>query len=220
MIYVFKTHQPNISNLFLAVFLEAIRPLAYGTCRYPMTHDGFFDLDAGDFAKQMCEDPAKKFRHIHWPDKIDQLRQIYNQANQHIVCGSHHKNQIEYLKSQFDKELTTVGINYTTDSYQWLLKNIAKNHVRLLTNHTLSPSDYDQELMGSLSKQELIDHYQSAFDELELIPKSVVDNFDYSIDVVDFVDKDKVTAHVNALGIEFSQAASIFYDQWRLAHQF
>lgn len=214
MIYVLKTHQANVSNLFLAVFLEAVGPLAYGPCRYPVTSDGFFDLIVGNFGQQMSEDTAKNFRHIHWADKIDQLRQLHSQTKQHIIFGSHHTNEIEYLKNQFNEEITTVAINYDTSSYLWLLNDIAKNHVRLLRNQTIAPTEYDKELLQSLDTDALIEHYQTAFDQLQLIPKSVTDNFDYSINVSDFTNKDVVANHVRALGVEFSSTASEFYDQW------
>lgn len=218
MIYVLKTHQANISNLFLAVFLEAAGPLAYGPCHYPVTADGFFDLVVGDFGQQITNDAAKKFRHIHWADKIDQLQQIHSQTNQHIIFGSHHSAEIDYLKNQFGNNVTTVAVNYDTESYLWLLNDMAKNHVRLLKTQSIVPTDHDTELLNSLDTNELVAHYQTAFDQLQLIPNTVFDNFDYSVDIGDFVHKDRIANHVIALGVEFGLAASEYYDQW-LSHR-
>lgn len=220
MIYVFRTHPVAISNLFLAFFMEVVDDLAYDTCRYPITHDGLFDMVEGNFAKQLCKNPGVEFRHINWERKIDQLQHIANSTSKHLIFGSHHPDQITYLKDFFGNRVTTVAINYDKKLYTLLIESMAKNHIWLLRENKLVTTDYDKSLLeGALTQTELVQHYCKAFEELRLIPESINDTFDYNINISDFFIKDKVLAHANQLGFSVSAHANNYYDTWLNSQQ-
>jgi hypothetical protein len=215
MIYVIKTHSANLSNLFQAIMLQSAGQSAYKPCKFLVTPEGFFELVLGDFVKQVCsDDPATNFRRINWADCIDDLHQLHRTINQHLIFGSHRADQIDYLKTQFGQNLTTIAINYSVDTYPLLIENMARYHVYLLINKIIQPTVHDTDLMKFLSKQELVYHYQGAFDQMKLIPTSCQDTFDYSIDIADFVDKEKVGNHLAQLGLALSSSASSMYNEW------
>lgn len=214
MIYVFRTHKINLTNLFLGILYVSAGAQVHGPCYYSINNDGFFDLIEGDFARHMCENPSDNFRNIDWPNNIDRLHEILDRVNKHLIFGSHHVDQIQYLKSQFGNKSITVAVNYDPDDYDLLLKNLAQNHVRLLQSNMIQANQHDQDLMLKLGNTDLVQHYQHEFDRMRLIPVSISDTFDYVIKVKDFYNKNKVADHVTNLGFEFSESAQKYYDYW------
>lgn len=218
MIYLFRTHRINFTNLFLGMLYSDAETIAYGPCTYTVSPDGFFDIVEGSFAKQMCQVPSKQFRDIDWSTNIDQLLNVYHNTDKHLIFGSHHVSQIDYLKKKFDRDCVTVALNYTNSDYEFLLRNLAENHVRLLLAGKLQPTVHDTRLMQTSTDQDLVRYYQREFDQLELIPRSVSDNLDYTIDIMDFFNEQKILQHVTNLGFSLSDTVQRYYNYW-IKHQ-
>jgi hypothetical protein len=187
---------------------------AHGPCTYTVSPQGFFDIVEGIFAKQMCQKPSKTFRDIDWSKQIDKLHDIYHNTDKHLIFGSHHIEQIDYLKKQFGKDCVTVALNYTVDDYKFLLNNLAENHVRLITCGKLQPTAHDSMLVQTLTNSELVQYYQQEFDQMELIPRSVSDSLDYTINIMDFFNKQQVLQHITELGFDASDTVQQYYDYW------
>lgn len=214
MIYVARTHRINLTNIFVAVLIESAGQQVHGPCYYSVTPTGFLDQIPGDFAQTMCEDPITQTRNIDWASNIDRLRAYHTAAGKHLIFGSHHPDQIQYLKTQLTDQSCTVAMNYDTDDYDRLLHNLARDHVRLLQAGRLEASIHDQDLMDTLTATQLVGHYAQEFDRMQLIPRAVSDTFDYQIRVKDLYNKSRMTQHVRDLGFEFSALAESYYDHW------
>lgn len=214
MIYVARTHRVNMTNLLVALLTVSAGDQVHGPCYYSVTTDGFLDQVTGDFARTMAEDPVTQTRHINWREHTDKLRDYYQRARRHLIFGSHHVDQLHYLKSEFGEEVTTIAVNYTQHDYDRLLDNLARDHVRLMRQNRLEPTSQDAELMATLDPVDLIRHYRQEFDSMELIPPCVDDQLDYTVEVKDFYNPARMANHVRGLGFEFSAMAESYYDYW------
>jgi hypothetical protein len=217
-IYLLKLRSINIYNLLLAQLYENAGDQVFNPCRFTVNNQGFLDISViGDFAKSQANNPEKDFRYIDWTASLDTLDNSINQAttqNQYLIFGSYHNKQIEFLKNHYGSKLMTIGINYQENFYPQLLKHKAKYHLHLLTTNQLPASELDQQLIASLSSEELVNYYSNAFNEQNLIPCSDVDVYDYNVNLDDFYKKDLMTQHLNNIGIPFTSATEQFYDQW------
>lgn len=203
-----------MTNLFLALFIANSPDSLYEPCRYSIDDNGLFGFTAGKFALQFCEQPAQQFRHLDWTTRIDQLRQIVSDTDRHVVFGSHHADQIAYLKTQLGQDMTTVAVNYTESSYDLLLREMARNHVSGLMQNTIPATQHDLQLLEQKSHSELISHYQQEFDRMQLVPRSCQDHFDYTVDIADFFCKQKMIDHCDRLGLAWSSTGNHYYDTW------
>jgi hypothetical protein len=203
-----------MTNLLVALLTVSAGDQVYGPCYYSVTTDGFLDQVTGDFARTMSEDPVTQTRHINWREHTDKLRDYYRRAHKHLIFGSHHVDQLHYLKSEFGDQVKTIAVNYTEHDYDRLLENLARNHVRLMRQNQLEPTSQDAELMKVLDSGDLIRHYMQEFDDMDLIPRSVQDQLDYTVEVKDFYNPGRMASHVCSLGFEFSAMAESYYDYW------
>jgi hypothetical protein len=217
-IYLLKLRTTSLYNLIPAQLVENAGSQVFNPCRFLLNNQGFYDNSVvGDFAKYHTNDLGKDFRHIDWTVSLDRLENSVNQAtkqNQYLIFGSYHTQQIEFLKNHYGSDLMAIGINYRENFYPQLLKHKAKYHIHLLTTHQLAASELDQQLLASLSSEELVDYYSNAFNEQNLLPHSDVDIYDYNIYLDDFFKKDLMTEHFNNIGIPFTAESEPLYDQW------
>lgn len=208
-IFLFKTHQINVTNLAVAQIVENSFDSFYNSCRYKLVHNKFFVLQLNDFARNIGEQPRNK----DWSNSINYLDNCLA-SNKKLIFGSHHDSQIDLLKAHYKSEILTIGINYNEDLYPALLKNVAEFHIYSLNTGSIKPSELDDMLMDSMKYQDLVDYYSKEFDTIKLIPKSSFVQCDYNILVNDFLDKDKMSNHFNNMGFPFTKESELYYNQW------
>jgi hypothetical protein len=216
-IYLFKTHQINISNLALAQALENANDQCLDRCYY--SSDGkFLKVIIGDFVKSYS---STNFRTIDWSTIISSLDSYVQRAQQQekfLIFGTSRDDQIDFLKQHYNRTIITIGINYTDTVYQKLLHNLAEHHIYKLKHNQTPVTDHDKEILSSLNIKDAVLHYVNSFNQLALIPTSNNIDCDYNISIEDFFDKSKMSTHYNNLSIPFTDTSQKFYDSW-LANQ-
>jgi hypothetical protein len=214
-IYLFKTHQINISNLALAQALENAGDLCLDRCYFTLEDNKFFKVVTGKFVNSHLLN--SDFRYIDWETNIDSLNLYIQQAKQQkkfLIFGTALDDQINFLKKYFGDSITTIGVDYTESIYQKLLYNLAEYHLYKLKHNLTVITDHDRKILSSLSVADAVSHYANSFDQLALIPHSNSTVSDYNILINDFADKNKMSAHYNDLSIPFTDNSQVFYDTW------
>jgi hypothetical protein len=212
-IYLYKTHQINISNLALAQALENADTKCFDRCHY-IFDDKFLKVVTGDFVNSY---PSIDFRTIDWSTTINSLERYQQRAQQQekfLIFGSSRDDQINFLKQHFSNTIITIGIDYDDTIYQKLLYNLAEHHLYKLKHNQILVTDHDKEILNSLSDVEAVQHYVDGFDQLALIPQSSNTIADYHISIGDFIDKNKMSTHYNNLNIPFTNKSHEFYNEW------
>lgn len=212
-IYLFKTHQINVSNLALAQALENADTKCFDRCHY-IFDDKFLKVVTGDFVNSY---PSIDFRTINWSTTINSLELYQQRAQQQgkfLIFGTSRDDQLNFLKQHFNDTITTIGINYDDTIYQKLLNNLAEHHLYKLKHNQILVTDHDKQILNSLSDLEAIRHYVNAFDMLALIPESSNTTADYHISIDDFTDKNKMSTHYDNLNIPFTNKSQDFYNEW------
>lgn len=218
MIYVARTHRVNATNILVALLIESAGARVHGACYYAISTDGFLDQVPGDFARSMVSDPLLETRHVDWTQRWPELEHYHLRAGKDLIFGSHHPDQIEFLKQQFGESVCGIALNYDTDDYDHLIVNMARDHVRLLDSNRLTSSAHDLDLARSLSVAQRIEHYAQEFDRMGLIPTSVQETYDYQVEYRDLLRPARMAQVVEQLGFEFTARAKLYYDHW-LARQ-
>lgn len=212
-IILFKTHPVNLTNLLIALICNNEYHHAYKACQYEL-NGKFLTVCPGEFAKSFLGN----LRHIDWQQQILTLQQHFESAkklNQTVIFGNHKSDQIKFLKNKFSKILT-VGVCYDQDLYSLLIKNLAEYHVHCLRQGLVTANHVDKKNLTNLSYSEMVDYYIMAFDQMQLIPVSSNDQFDYNISVNDFFDLSKIQKHLENIGITVSSTTKTFYNTWYL----
>jgi hypothetical protein len=215
--YLIKTHQINFTNLFVGALCHSEADHALGPCYYSVKPGGFFVLTPGETATALTAQPAVNFRNICWSDKISLLDQQIEQARTQskiLIFGTHHSDQIRYLKTHYQDQCFTIGINYQHHLYETLLNDMAKYHVFLLRTNQLAPSEVDLHNINTLCQQDLVKWYQSEFDRMKLIPYSSDFDGDHNIPVDDFLDSSKFLDHYHQIGFKNSDQFLKYYQTW------
>lgn len=221
LIYLFKTHQINISNLAQAQALENADIQCLDRCHYYLEDNKFFKISLGNFVTSYLKSPSDDFRNIDWSGLLPNLDLYVDRARHQgkfLISGTARDDQISVLKQHYGPDIVTIDIGYTDAVYQNLLFNLAELHVYRLTHNQSPKTDVDKEIFDHLSPQQAIFHYISEFDHQQLIPQSSASDCDYQILIDDFTNKSAMAAHFSYIGLPFTASSESFYDYW-LANQ-
>lgn len=221
LIYLFKTHQINISNLAQAQALENADTQCLDRCYYHLEGNKFFKITLGNFVTSHLTTPSDDFRTINWTTLLTNLDLYVDQAQQQgkfLISGTVRDDQISFLKQHYGSDILTIDVGYTDAVYQNLLFNLAELHLYRLTNNQLPITDIDQEILKTLSSDQAIYYYVNAFDQQQIIPKSSKSDCDYRIMIDDFTNKSAMSGHFTDIGLPFTAGSESFYDHW-LANQ-
>lgn len=211
-IVLFKTYPINFSNLAIAQIIENGIEFFYSPCRYLIDDTKFFTCKNGDFANNLGD-----VRNIDWTHDLSYIDSCLEHGKI-LIFGHHDNSQINYLKSVYNTNILTIGINYNEDLYQFLLQNLVECHIHRLHTGIIIPNESDKILLATLSKEKLIEHYINLFDSCNFIPRSSFINCDYNIMINDFTNKLKMTNHFNKLGFPFTEKSQQYYDQWLISN--
>lgn len=214
MIYVARTHRVNATNILVALLIESAGSRVHGACYYSISTEGFLDQVPGDFARTMVEDPVLQTRHVDWTQHWPELERYHDQAANNLIFGSHHLEQIEFLKQQFGDQVCTMALNYDQADYDHMVLNMARDHVRLLQNNRLTATVHDQDLTQRLTQPQLIEHYAQEFDSMGLIPTEVQETHDHQVCYRDLFRPARMQRVLEDLGFEFTDRARTYYDYW------
>jgi len=216
-IYLIKTHKINLSNLFLLLLLENLKDFSFNACEYTLQNKFIVLEKLGNFAQSVIPDPKNNLRFANWKDYLDLLNQqvsIAQAQNKKIIFGSHHDDQIDFLKNHYKDEITTIGINYTDNLYFKLLQNVAEFHLFQLKNQQIAINNYDRHLLNTKSDLELVEYYSIEFDKLNLIPITYQSQFDYNISIDDFYNFDSIKKHFGNLNISTVDNSYYLWKKW------
>lgn len=214
MIYVARTHRVNATNILVALLIESAGPRVHGACYYSISTEGFLDQVPGDFARCMVEDPVLQTRHVDWTQHWPELERYHDRAANNVIFGSHHCDQIQFLKQQFGDAVSTIALNYDQHDYDHMVQNMARDHVRLLDSDRLKATAHDQELAENLSIQQRVEHYAQEFDRMALIPPAVQETHDHQVLYRDLFRPARMVQVVEQLGFEFTARARAYYEHW------
>jgi post-segregation antitoxin (ccd killing protein) len=222
LLYLFKTHQINISNLAQAQALENADTASLDRCYYYFEENKFFKINLGALVTTHLKTPASDFRTIDWAETISSLNSYYERAQQQekiLIIGTARNDQISFLKQYYGSDILTIDVGYTESIYQNLLLNLAELHIHRLTQSPITQSNIDREILESKSTTQAINYYINAFDSQQLIPRSSdsVDT-DYRILIDDYTNKLAMANHYRNIELPFTANSESFYDFW-LANQ-
>ena len=215
-LYVVKLKPINIFNLPLALLNAALADQVYDSCSCSIDSDGDIVIDIGKFAHTHSSDPANKFRTIDWSEQIADLEiSVADAVSQGkvLVFGTYRQDQVTYLKDHFGDTIVTVGIEYNENMYPLVLTEFAKKHIRSLGLGQVAITEYDSNIMD-LPFDDRLSHYYQAFDQQQLVPRTVLDKCDLVIPLDDFYSFDAMQQHIKKLGILFNTTTIDLYNQW------
>jgi hypothetical protein len=215
-IYLLKLRQINAFNLPIALLFQSADTLAFEPCTFSINDLGFINITIGNFVKPHCDNPTQEFRFIDWSQNLESLTQSLNQAtaqNQNLIIGTYRSDQMKFLKNHYGDQVLTIGIDHTESSYNSLLQVLAKQHVYYLESGMLPITDVDQQILTNITINK-IDYYANAFDQQQIIPKSDVGNYEYSILFEDFYNQKTMAHHLTQLNLPFNNKSLEFYNQW------
>jgi hypothetical protein len=135
MIYLFKTHRINVSNLAQALTFVILGDNCLGPCSWYLDDSKFLKIRTGDFVN-IYATPGSDFRMIDWTDKFSSLDAYHARAvSQHkvLVHGTGLDHQLKILKRHYGSNIMTIGINYQKQLYDSVLRNVAEMHVHRLS---------------------------------------------------------------------------------------
>jgi len=107
-IYLFRTHQINISNLALAQALENADDRCFDRCYFTLEDNKFFRVTTGKFVNSY---PSADFRIIDWSTMIDSLDLYVTRAKEQkkfLIFGTAREDQINFLKQHFGSDINTI----------------------------------------------------------------------------------------------------------------
>lgn len=214
MIYVARTHRVNATNILVALLIESAGSRVHGACYYSISTEGFLDQIPGEFARIMVADPLLQTRHVDWTQRWPELQHYHDQAANNLIFGSHHTDQIQFLKQQFGSQVCTIALNYDQADYDHLVLNMARDHVRLLASNRLTATAHDQDLADRMTPAQLIEHYAQEFDAMALIPTQVQETHDYLVEFRDLFRPARMKQLLTDLGFEFTDRARTYYEYW------
>ena len=216
-IYLFKLRNLNIYNFPIAQLYENLNTKSFERCTFNIDPNGFIKVFSGNFVQSQTTNFEKEFRYLDWQKSLSSLEQslsLASEKNQCLVFGSYLSEQIDFLKNHFGPTVMTIGINYQKNSYQKLLNHKARFHIHLLLTNQLTQSELDKNLLSTLTDDELVNYYASAFDQQMLIPHSEISNCDYNIALDDFFNISSMRQHFSTIGVPFTGSSERFYNQW------
>ena len=229
--YLFKTHKINVTNLVQSMAMyNALEKgvLSPSNCFFSLHSSNFFINKLGSLtvACALGNDADSTFRHIEWNTNIQALN-ILDQGiknamdNNYIhIMGSHSNQQIQFLKKHFGDLVITVGVNYNSNTKDQLIYDVARFHVYLLQNNQINISTVDQELLATLSIDQLVKEYYNRFSNMSYIPESSFVECDYNIWVDDFADQEKMQQLMHDLDLPFTTQSTDIYKHWCQHQQF
>jgi len=210
-IYLFKAHPINVSNLAIYAMDSIFINKLFGPCR-PYIENKFLFCEPGLVDIEISKFTDTTTRKVEWHQHIKIFEGLVDQAtqvDQNLVFGNYSDEQIEIIAGHF-KNCITIGINYNESLYPYLISNMAQYHVYALKQGYILPNKVDLEI---LSGSDPVDYYKTAFDQLNLIPKSSISKFDYNIDIQDFFKPNIMTDHFNNLG-DLPITSDSLYHKW------
>ena len=226
-LYLFKTHKANVTNLVQSLTMYSARDkqlLSLDNCFTSLNSENFFINATGNLPRQctLGQDPTTAFRIFSWAandHSLEHLNQSIAKAkteNKIYIIGSHSDEEIFFLKDHFKDSITTIGIHYNQSNLLFLLQDVARYHVYLLTNNQLTPTDSDAELLQKLSVDQLVDEYYNRFRESNYLPVQCDINCDHNIHVDDFFNPTAVENFMKKINLPLTSVAQIIYNNWLL----
>ena len=224
-LYFLKTHKINVTNLIPTIAIHNalnIGVLSPDNCVCNLNSSNFFINTVGNFpisVSNLIADSA--FRQVTWDTDsqalglLDQaIKSAINKNHVHIM-GSHCDQQIHFIKQYFKDQVTTIGVNYNSNIKNHLLKDVTRYYVYLLQHKQTSISTEDQQLLDTLSIDQLIEEYYNRFNSMNYIPDLSVTECDYNIWVDDFTNKEKIHQLMINLDLPFTKQSQLIYNTWR-----
>lgn len=212
-LFVFKTHQINVTNLVQYHIVNHCPEKFYKNCSYYADRKFLCSTPQTGVKEILSATNNTSVRNLNWAPYINLLASFVEEAehqSQYVVLGNHNIDQLTALKKYFGSAMTLVCINYGKNLYHYLLNNMAQYHVYLLSHGLLVPTDVDREILAHNSAP--VEHYQREFERLKMIPESSIDSGDYTISVDEFFDEARMEQHFAALG--FPNQGPGLYHQW------
>lgn len=208
-IYIVTAHRANLSNLFLA--LSLIGNSFFEPCVPYLENNQFIRFRLGKFAHSLEKICQTELRLIDVSNAVTYLDDTLN--NNSCIFGTYNYANLDFLKNQYHNQVVTISINYQANIYTKLLRNIAQEHVHRIAQQIINPADVDQRV-AELSRDEQIDYYINAFDNLNLLPKQFSKDADYQLNLEDFFEFDKMVAHFKNLELDIVPSSYVFYNSW------
>jgi len=218
-IYLLKTHRINVTNLILGTltlnessrFNSNFRP-----CTYTLTDKKFFIQVEDNMAKHFTSDTQNDFRNINWSTRLLELEEIVNKIDDQIlIFGNHNVENLLAIKNHFGDVALTISTNYDENLYPYLLNNSAEFHVWALQTGYITPNEHDQKNLKLLTNLELVNHYTTAFDSMNLFPRYSQETLDYDINISDCFDENTFFTHLSNIGIVLTDPAKEYYRTWQ-----
>lgn len=193
-----QTYNINAANLFVGILSQETSKF-YQHCTFSLLENKFIKSTPGVFASSF--DNAN-FRQVSFANQanLDTLDYHLIQAqerNQLILLGTHDKSNLEILKQRYGQECLCIGTVWETDSYDFLIKNVAEYHCYF------NKIPYDQ-----------VSFYQQQLDQGSYVPDSYLGDYDYTISVRDFFDIGKMMQHARNILGSVSNSSENFYKTW------
>jgi hypothetical protein len=223
-IYLFKTHRINLLEIAGVQMIKNAPEKFFPICQYEL--DGKFlsikqnGRMVDDLISRNCA--ITDFRKVTWSQYKEYLDQCISTAiknNQNILFGTQRQDQFDYLSNQYPDIIKTLAVTYKSDSYDFLLKNVAEYHIYLLVNGKLKMNQQDQTMFKFLAEQEIAEFYKNSFDKLGIIPRESPSTADHTIDVLELFNPDYFSRWLKSLGFGFTDQGLEFYKKWAELNQ-
>jgi hypothetical protein len=218
-LYTLNAHKANVLNLVPYHLTEHCPERWYGCCQISLepSDPPVFTLTPGPLNIELYKKSSAGIRHFDWANNQDFLQdtiKLAEQHNQDLFLNSHSHNQLKFFKSVFGENAVVIALTYDHNDYDYILTDLAKTHVWLLSNNKINITEQDTELMLKLTHAELVEHYKLAFDNIQYIPESVKFEGDYEIPFRDYFDSDMMEKHFASIGFPITDRSKSLYHQW------
>lgn len=187
-------------------------------CEWIIDDSKFLKIVTGKFVDSYAN-LSIDFRTINWTDNLNSLDRYLLTAEQQdkiLIHGTSLDDQFNLIKNYFGDRVKTIGVNYTENVYETLLRNVSEYHVYRLNQSSFIDA-VDSELLKTNNP---VNEYMKRFDDMMLIPKSSFIESDFPILIDDFVNKNVVLDYFESLGYPFTNQGSEFYDTWLVKQNF
>jgi hypothetical protein len=218
-LYTLNAHKANVLNLVPYHLTEHCPERWYGCCQIALESldPPVFTLTPGPLNIELYKRSSVGIRYFDWANNHDFLQDVIKlaeQNNQDLFLNSHGQDQLKFFKSVFSENAVVIALNYDHSDYDYILTDLAKTHVWLLSNSKIKKTEQDVELALTLSHAELIEHYKLAFDNIQYIPKSVEVDGDYEIPFRDYFNSSIMEQHFANLGFPITDRSKSLYHKW------
>ena len=107
-----------------------------------------------------------------------------------------------------------IGLTYDKADYDYILDDLARTHVHLITTGEITANDHDIECMTNNSTNKMIEHYKTVFDSSRYIPEYVNFLGNYEIPFRDYFNVSLMEKHFSNIGFPINNESKSLYHKW------